>query len=685
MALILLSSLALCAGAEGINLDVDIQSSTDKITVTVDNSEDTNTILAAEKPTLTVNCEFPSAYVIHNQQLVTSTLDTAAKTIQFQVAAGGTYEILSGIAPATYTVTFNANGHGTAPQALSVLSGNKITRPADPTETGFAFGGWYKEAACTNAWSFDTDTVTENTTLYAKWTEAFHTVTFHANGHGTAPDAQRIREGDKVTKPTDLTAQGFMFRGWYTDEACSDDKKWDFNNDTVTGPTDLYAKWIPAFTVTFHANGHGRAPAVQTVASGSKAIKPTDPTATGYTFGGWYTDEECKEENKWNFDTRLTASVDLYAKWTVNTYTVTFDSNGHGVDPEEQSVNHGGKALEPTAPEAAGFTFGGWYMDPICNESDKWNFDTAITADRTLYAKWTYIPAGSTSTGNWTWDVDDDNAGTLNPEAAGLSGIAVSATASDDVEITLIVTSLSESEVSNTEKNAIKAAANGRNLSYLDLTLTKRINGGAATDIGATNAGLLQITLDFPTENRDYFRVYRYHNDSVDTLTETKNNLDERIAVSDGQITIYARRFSTYAIGYCTGNNKPDSTITEVKVTPDSVSMRKGTSKTFTATVTGTESFDETVTWTVSGNKSSSTKIDKDGKLTIASGETARTLTVKATSNQDKNKSDTATVTVTKDTSSANTGDQFNPILWISLMVLCVVGVVVLILLKKRK
>ena len=70
-----------------------------------------------------------------------------------------------------YTVTFDANGHGTAPAAIeNVTSGSKITAPAAPSAEDWTFGGWYKEVACTNAWNFDTDTVTANTILYAKWT-----------------------------------------------------------------------------------------------------------------------------------------------------------------------------------------------------------------------------------------------------------------------------------------------------------------------------------------------------------------------------------------------------------------------------------------------------------------------------------------------------------------------------------
>ena len=74
--------------------------------------------------------------------------------------------------PVIYTVTFNANGYGTAPESVSVVEGRKIPTPTAPTFDGYIFKGWYKEETCENAWSFYNDTVTEDTTLYARWVEA---------------------------------------------------------------------------------------------------------------------------------------------------------------------------------------------------------------------------------------------------------------------------------------------------------------------------------------------------------------------------------------------------------------------------------------------------------------------------------------------------------------------------------
>ncbi|GHT80025.1 hypothetical protein FACS189467_1010 [Bacteroidia bacterium] len=70
----------------------------------------------------------------------------------------------------TYTVTFNVQG-GSAVASQTIAQGEKVNQPANPTKAGYTFGGWYKEATCTNAWNFASNVVTANVTLYAKWTQ----------------------------------------------------------------------------------------------------------------------------------------------------------------------------------------------------------------------------------------------------------------------------------------------------------------------------------------------------------------------------------------------------------------------------------------------------------------------------------------------------------------------------------
>jgi uncharacterized repeat protein (TIGR02543 family) len=75
----------------------------------------------------------------------------------------------------TYTVAFEANGGTPAPAAQTVAEGGKVTEPAAMTRESHTFGGWFKEAGFASRWVFDTDTVTGDMTLYAKWTDKFTT------------------------------------------------------------------------------------------------------------------------------------------------------------------------------------------------------------------------------------------------------------------------------------------------------------------------------------------------------------------------------------------------------------------------------------------------------------------------------------------------------------------------------
>ena len=70
----------------------------------------------------------------------------------------------------TLTVTFDSNGGSTVTEITGLSYNDTITAPAAPTKTGYIFDGWYKESSCTTEWNFSSDKVTENITLYARWT-----------------------------------------------------------------------------------------------------------------------------------------------------------------------------------------------------------------------------------------------------------------------------------------------------------------------------------------------------------------------------------------------------------------------------------------------------------------------------------------------------------------------------------
>ena len=140
---------------------------------------------------------------------------------------------------------------------------------------------------------------------------------------------------------------------------------------------------INTYTVSFNSNG-GSAVNSQNINYNSTATQPATPTKTGYTFAGWHSDAGLT--NAFSFTTAITADITLYAKWTINTYTVSFNSNG-GSAVNSQNINYNSTATQPATPTKTGYTFAGWYSD--ARLTNAFSFTTAITADITLYAKWT--------------------------------------------------------------------------------------------------------------------------------------------------------------------------------------------------------------------------------------------------------------------------------------------------------
>ncbi len=292
-----------------------------------------------------------------------------------------------------FTVTFETNG-GSTVNSQQVEKDKTVSKPADPTRSGYTFDAWYKESACTNKWDFGTDTVTENITLYAKWRDnntspevPKFTVTFDSQG-GSTVNSQQVEKDKTVSKPADPTRSGYTFDAWYKESACTN--KWDFSTDTVTGNITLYAKWtekvtypiIKYYTVTFETNG-GSEIANQTIASGKTATMPQTPTKNGYEFLGWFIDEDCTEI--YRFATPVTEDITIYAKWKSDDYIVTFDSNG-GSNVTSQTVENGKTATMPQDPTRSGYTFLGWFTDEDFNEV--YRFTTPVTEDITIYAKW---------------------------------------------------------------------------------------------------------------------------------------------------------------------------------------------------------------------------------------------------------------------------------------------------------
>lgn len=208
-------------------------------------------------------------------------------------------------------------------------------------------------------------------------------VTFSAGENATPVEAQtNLVKGDKVTAPEEPEKDGYFFVDWYSDSNLTE--PWDFDNGLVDGDMTLYAKWLVLRTVTFDAQSGSSADPVSVPDSYTYTLPAS--SRTGYTFDGWYT-EANGAGTKYTDETSITSDMTLYANWTRNNYTVTFDSQGgSGVDPVEVLYDNEFGTL-PGEPDYTGYDFMGWFTGQS-GTGTKLTAVTHITGNVTYYADW---------------------------------------------------------------------------------------------------------------------------------------------------------------------------------------------------------------------------------------------------------------------------------------------------------
>ncbi|WFR65444.1 InlB B-repeat-containing protein [Paenibacillus amylolyticus] len=119
---------------------------------------------------------------------------------------------------------------------------------------------------------------------------------------------------------------------------------------------------------------------------GTLVIEPAAPTLTGYTFGGWYTDRAHTQRFEFASEP-ITVHTQLYASWTLQSYTVTFDVyQGDHANVPDQTIEYGTRITRPIDPVRTGYTFTNWYADAA--HTQPFDFQTIITDSVTLYAGW---------------------------------------------------------------------------------------------------------------------------------------------------------------------------------------------------------------------------------------------------------------------------------------------------------
>ena len=216
-----------------------------------------------------------------------------------------------------------------------------------PSRTGYIFKGWYMGENRVLAIPVGT---TGNVVVSAKWEPITYTIDFDTNGGlPTLSSIDYTIESDSFTLQ-EITKVGYTFDGWYNGET----KVTEITTGTY-GNMTLVAKWTAdLYTISYDlADGvnNPENPTSYTIESGLITLK--DPTKEGYTFAGWFNGEQLIT----TIDSNTLENISLTAKWTVNSYKLTFDVDGNLT---EKTFKYGESVVAIENPTKVGHTFAGW-------------------------------------------------------------------------------------------------------------------------------------------------------------------------------------------------------------------------------------------------------------------------------------------------------------------------------------
>jgi uncharacterized repeat protein (TIGR02543 family) len=290
------------------------------------------------------------------------------------------------LTPITYLLTFDSMG-GSLVDTITADYLSVVARPTNPTKPGYNFEGWYKNSSYSSESLFVFTNLStmplDGLTLYAKWSLATFTVSFNSND-GSIIASKNVTYTQAFGALNTPVKTGYTFSGWFANEALTGDAVISTTLYSAVVNITLYAKWsINPYTIAFNENG-GTTVADITQNFNSTVSLPAAPTKVGYTFGGWYSDSGLTVP--YVFTTMPSQNITLYAKWTVNSYTITFFEN-EGTSVTDITQNFNTALSKPSDPTKSGFTFGGWYLDELFTSVYTFAL-TMPAANLTLYAKW---------------------------------------------------------------------------------------------------------------------------------------------------------------------------------------------------------------------------------------------------------------------------------------------------------
>ena len=288
------------------------------------------------------------------------------------------------------TVIFNWNYEGAETKQQNVEKGGKLTAPTEvPDRAGYEFTGkWYKEPACQTEFNFEDETVSDNMTLYAGWT----------NSVKTPLEEAKEQLSDLYSEYTSDAYDETV----YTPESWSAFQKALQNAKTIIDKADASLEEVNAALIDIQA-AEGDLSLKQEIKVDKTALQAQIAAAEGLLSGHYTTvsldalkaelakakEVDAKANATQTLVDRATARLKSAMESLVPLYTVTFHWNYEGAETQTQEVERGSHAAALTeAPARTGFEFTGlWYTDAECTKEYIFA-DEIITKDLTLYAGW---------------------------------------------------------------------------------------------------------------------------------------------------------------------------------------------------------------------------------------------------------------------------------------------------------
>ena len=382
-------------------------------------------------------------------------------------------------------VTFvkNYTGGGTF-RNDTVIYNSLVSSPdtSTMTRTDYNFVEWCTSpdgGTTLNTFDFTNTRITRHTTLYANWDPIPYNVHYHVpSGFTSVADSTYTVEGGTLTTPPARTDLDFV--NWYTDET--------YNTlasiTNTTGDKDFYGKWKA--DVTFAMNdGSGDNFRIVPITYRDYASSPSpNPTRTGYDFVTWYTTAACT--TPFNFTNAITQHTTVYAKWQIQSYTVSFDTDG-GSSVSSQTITYGGHVAQPsTNPTKTDNRFGGWYKDSARTIPFDFANET-ITGPTTIYAKWLsfYDIFNSITLSDVQAKESSMSSGTIASNYATLMGKIIYFKTANNSYGVMVISSTGDS----IQFSWRKVSDTGHTVEYLAMNWGFDLDGGF-TDDGSKDFGL---------------------------------------------------------------------------------------------------------------------------------------------------------------------------------------------------